>query len=152
MAEIGVASSIIAVLNLSGQVTILSYEYLAQVKRSSKEIRELIDELDSLQAILKIFETQIRKNPDSLAPAVQTLCVENGPLEGCLKDLSALKETLTPKGGVREIFERLKWPIRDGEINAIKARLERHKTLFLLALAVDQMSAVAVAGKKIKEE
>jgi hypothetical protein len=139
MAELALAASIVTVIQLSGKVIILSSEYIGKVKRSRKEITALTDELTSLHEVLKILRDHFREHSDSLATAVQTLGDENGPVQGCNQDLNALMETLELKTSFRGLIERFKWPFREGEIDVIRRRLERHKSLFLLALAVDRM-------------
>lgn len=139
MAELALAASIVTVIQLSFNVAILSHQYIAKVKRSRKEITALIDEVTSLQEVLKILHDHIHEHPDSLTTAVQTLGGEDGPVQGCNQDLSVLMGILDLKEGLRGVIERLKWPIREGEIDVIKRRIERYKSLFLLALAVDRM-------------
>lgn len=139
MAELALAASIITVIQLSANVAILGYQYIEKVKRSKKEITALIEELNSLHEVLKILRDHIREHPDSLTNAVQTLGGEDGPVQGCNQDLNILREILELKKGLKGLIERLKWPIREGEVDVIKRRIERHKSLFLLALAVDRM-------------
>lgn len=139
MAELALAASVVTVIQLSFNVAILSHQYIAKVKRSRKEITALIDEVTSLQEVLKILHDHIHEHPDSLTTAVQTLGGEDGPVQGCNQDLSVLMGILDLKEGLRGVIERLKWPIREGEIDVIKRRIERYKSLFLLALAVDRM-------------
>ncbi|KAH8148596.1 uncharacterized protein LAJ45_07307 [Morchella importuna] len=143
MAELALAASIITVIQLSANVAILGYQYIEKVKRSKKEITALIEELNSLHEVLKILRDHIREHPDSLTNAVQTLGGEDGPVQGCNQDLNILREILELKKGLKGLIERLKWPIREGEVDVIKRRIERHKSLFLLALAVDRMSTSA---------
>ncbi|KAI5839867.1 hypothetical protein DFP73DRAFT_202863 [Morchella snyderi] len=139
MTELALAASIVTIIQLSVNVAIRSYEYIGKVKRSRKEITALIGELTSLHEVLKILNDHIYKHPDSLATTIQTLGGEDGPIQGCNRDLNALMETLELKKGFSGLIQRFEWPIMEGEIDVIKRRLERHKSLFLIALAVDRM-------------
>lgn len=138
MAEVlSVAASIIAVLQLTGTVASLGYGYIGGVKRASKDLGELLKELGSLTSVLITLKDYVDANPCS--PALQKLGGQDGPIHGCFRELEILQTKLEPRDGFKGIVDNLKWPLKDTETAQFISRIERHKSLFMLALTVDQM-------------
>lgn len=136
MAEVfGISASIIAVLQLTGKVTSFGYGYIGGVKRASKDIGGLVDELGLLTKALITLKDYLEANPQS--PALYKL---DRPIRGCIRKLEMLGTILEPpREGFKGIVDSLKWPFKDNEIAQYISRIERHKCLFILALAADQM-------------
>lgn len=138
MAEVwGIIASVIAVAQLTGQVASLGYSYLSGVKKAPKDLADLVEELDSLKKVLITLKDYLDKNAQS--PALQALNDAKGPIRVCALELKILQAKLEPRKGFRGMIGRLKWPIKEHEIAEYKARIERQKSLFILALAADQM-------------
>lgn len=140
MAEVlGIAASIIAVLQLAGAVTIMGYNYLGGVKRASNDTQDVINELHSLSQVLVALKEFADNNPQSTA--LQKLNTKDGPLAGCAQELKALKSTLEKKGtsGLKKMVDSLTWPLKEKETAQLLARIERHKSLFTFALTADHM-------------
>lgn len=138
MAEaLGLVASIIAVLQLAGKVTSLGYEYINGVRWGFKDIGDLLNELGSLSKVLLTLKDYADTNLQS--PALQQLNARDGPLRGCTVDLRKLQARLQPKAGIKRKIDILTWPFREHEMMECIARIERHKTLFILAITADQM-------------
>lgn len=86
MAEVlGVAASVIAVIQLTGKVVSLAYEYLGGVKRASDDLRNLVNELHALGGVLIAMKDFADANPES--KTLELLNGQGGPLPGCLQEL-----------------------------------------------------------------
>lgn len=134
---IGLAASLVALVQLAGQLTCVGYGYIGAVKRAPKDLRQLVDELHSLGKILISLQDYADTNPQSTS--LQKLNEIDGPIKGCINELNELKPKLEPKGGFRGFVAGLKWPLKETETTQIISRIERHKSLFIFALTADQM-------------
>lgn len=138
MAEIiGLVSSLVGIIQIAGQVAILTHGYIGGVKRASQDISSLIDELGSLSKVLGALKDYIETKPKSLA--LLKLNGPDGPIRGCVCELEMLRAKLAPRDGFKGLLDSLKWPLKEAETQAYVAQFERHKTLFTLALSVDHM-------------
>lgn len=139
MAEIlGTAASVIAVLELAGKLTVLSYTYIGGVKKAPESIQKLVDELQSLSDALENLQTCTDSNPES--PALKKLSGPDGRLQQCARDLEALLLKLAIKpGGFRAKIGRLAWPLKEKEVIECIMQLERHKSHFILTVTVEHL-------------
>lgn len=133
MEVLGITASIIAVIQLTGQVISLSTGYISAVKQAPEGIQRLLDEVTSLQKILlslKELTGQIEEPPGAL----QML---DGTLLGCFEELTKLESKLArskSKRGWKKIVGELGWPLKEDENLQIMARIERYKSSFMVAL------------------
>lgn len=133
MAEVvGLAASIIAILQLAGKVTVLGYEFISASKRGPNDIRELISELNSLSQVLLALQDQSTGSP---SPQLQKLGEKDGLLEKCTHELQELEKKL----GSGKKRDRFLWVLKEKEIMEHINRIERFKSHFSLAMASDQM-------------
>lgn len=138
MAEVlGIVGSIIAIIQLTGKVASLGYDYVYEVRWGSKDLGELLKELGSLTNVLITLKDYADANLQSLA--LQRLNDADGPIRGCTLDLKRLQAKLEPKTGYKRKIDRLTWPFKENEIAQHMLRIERHKSLFTLAITLDQM-------------
>lgn len=147
MAEaIGLASGIVGLATVAVQVTEISYRYYTGVKGAPTEIKELLDELNSLSQVLNALQDVAKKNPHSTA--LRKLCESNvngvnGPLLQCLNMLNDLKTKLerskSEQGRWRRFLHRLKWPLIQGDTQQYISRIQRQRSLFTTALNIDHL-------------
>lgn len=138
MAElIGLVASIAGLIQITGQVAILTHGYIGGVKRASQDIAALSDELGSLSKVLSALKDYVETRPKS--PALLKLADPDGPIRGCAREIEALQKKLVPRDGIKGFIDNLKWPLKEAETLAYLDQFERHKSLFSLALSVDHM-------------
>lgn len=142
MAEIvGLSASLITLIQVVGKATSIGYGYLGAVKRAPDELQGLVNELNSLSLVLASLQNYVNTYPQS--EALQKLNdpspAKPGPLQECARELAKLVSKAEPKTGWRKILGRLKWPLQETETSQIIAQIERHKSLFNLALGTDHM-------------
>lgn len=152
MAElIGLVASILGVIQLTAQVTELTYGYISGVKRASEDMQMLANELTTLGKVLGAIKDYLDINPQHSETALAQLQGSNGPLRGCRRLLELLQAKLAPKEGkLNKFIDSLKWPLKDVETQGYISQFERHKTLFNLALSVDHMQVARVLRSEIK--
>jgi hypothetical protein len=64
---------------------------------------------------------------------------KGGPLDQYSECVSVLKSKLAPQTGIRKAKAAIKWPFQKDEINALVARIDRFKTLFMLTQQEDHV-------------
>ncbi|KAH8146476.1 uncharacterized protein LAJ45_09422 [Morchella importuna] len=147
MAEaIGLASGIVGLATAAVQVTEISYRYYTGVKGAPTEIKELLDELNSLSQVLNALKDVAKKNPHSTAlqKLSESINGVDGPLPQCLDMLNDLKTKLerskSEQGRWRRFLHRLKWPLVQGDTQQYISRIQRQRSLFTTALNIDHLS------------
>jgi hypothetical protein len=140
MAEaVGLAASIIAVVELSAKLTSITYGCLASIKNAPQEARELAKELVSLDNVLNAVRDRIVKGQH--VTILKKLYEPGGTLRVCEEELNTLVTALEPKDsskGARAI-ERVTWPFKEGRLQKQIDRIRMHKELIELALSTDHL-------------
>jgi predicted nucleic acid-binding protein len=143
MAEvIGLASAIASLVTLAAQITLLSYDYISDIKNASKAQKMYLQEMSALTDVLLRIEEAVGswKAQDLLnRPAL----FSNGVIEECQNHLSALKASL--EGHVKE-NKRLKklkstliWPFEEKELKQNVEILHRFHGIFADAISVETL-------------
>ena len=132
MDPISTTASIIAILQLSSKVL----GYLNDVKDASKDRAKCAVEAANLNNLLTALRFRLEEG-DSSTPwytAVRVLATENGPLDQFKQALEQLQKKMTGRGKI------LVWKFKKEEIASILGRMERLKTLVVVALQMDHLS------------
>lgn len=134
---LGIAASIIAIIQLTERAATLSYRYTSGVKQAPVHFQSLLDELDSLSKVLATLHDSAKARPGSTE--LGKLSDHDGPLRGCILELEKLHGKLQPKVGWGRIINRFMWPLKEKETFDMILRIERYKNLFMLAINADQL-------------
>lgn len=134
MDVLSAAASVIAVIQLTGSIVEICGGYISKVKNAKEDILHLQREVGALSGVLMMLN-ELLKGPDGTALTTsQSLFVH---ISKCSSSLAKLKGKIEPS--VRKWgFQALKWPLQKSEFKDIINDIERYKTLFSLALQVDQ--------------
>lgn len=137
MAELGIAASIISVIQLTGTVT----QYLVSVKGASRDRQKIYNELSSITSILFVLKDQAdeAEHDGSWDTTLRALDMPKGPLEQFQKALETLAAKLAPVDGLKKLHKSLMWPFQEKEIKDILSTIERQKALFSLARQNDHL-------------
>ncbi|BDD64335.1 hypothetical protein MAP00_009162 [Monascus purpureus] len=137
------ATSVIAVIQLTGSLVKLCGGYIQEVRNAREEILTLQRAITGLQDILQALQNNLQENN---AKGLSTSSQLPSDITACLSDLQALEARLNPGKGktlMRKMGLRaLKWPLERTEIQGLTQNLERYKSSFLLSLQVDQTSLI----------
>lgn len=136
---LSMAASIIAVIQITGSVVSLCYDYRSGAQNASKEMKQLTDEVislrDVLEAILKLVDEGSTENFH--LSTLKLLTQTDGPLSKCKTEMKLLEAELKPAMGIRAVARTLKWPFARGEVERKVERLNRLKGSLTLALVTD---------------
>jgi len=137
MDALSVAASIIAVLQLTGEVI----KYLNDVKDATEECQRCTTEASNLQSLLinLLYHLNQRKAGDTWYTTVRALNVENGPLDQYKQALEELRSRVETQSGIQKVKRRLLWKFSKEEVASILARMERLKSLVSIALGMDHL-------------
>lgn len=135
---LGLVASIIAIIQLTGQVGALSWGYIGGVRDAPRAIHELLDELSSFGKVLRIV-LECAESKSGNPTVLEELGGKDGPLQKCAGELIRLRAKLEPKRGIKGVINALKWPLKADETSQYISGIERYKSLFNLALSADNM-------------
>ena len=138
MAEVlGLVSSIIAILELSGVVI----DYVHKTKNASDDSERLLLEISSINGFLASLKELIRRaeSQDLWLGTVKSLGTPQGPIAQYDLALKRLEAKLKPVVGWKKAGKALRWPFEKTEVMEILESIERQKALFALALGNDHI-------------
>ncbi|KAI9765534.1 MAG: hypothetical protein M1840_007360 [Geoglossum simile] len=146
MDGLSAAASVIAVINISGQVFDLCRKYYLEVKDARKDIQRLRDDVTSLQDVLTNV-AELADAPGSAKLSILGLLNQpDGPVERCRTELEGLAAKLKPGQGndmMKQFGMRaLKWPFSSKDVDKAIEAIGRYQAIFSLALTADQTTLV----------
>ena len=145
MAEISLAASIVALIQISQTVITQAYKYGRTVKNAKKSSERIESELRDVQNILiKLRDLAHGAEqwgcPLDYWPTLVSIKQKGGPLSECESALNCLLEELTPADGlVAKIKERALWPHKMKKVDESLLAIMQRKKSFIEALNIEQM-------------
>lgn len=159
MDPLSVTASIIAVLQVTGQLSAQCLKYIQLCRSAHSEPLQIAREIGGLHTILTALkELAERDEPPTASglhsyesqdhfvfPILRQLCQPGEVLYSCYDKLKKLEKDLEPplkitlKPGSRRdtILHTLTWPLKDGQVKRVLADINRFTTVFSLALSAD---------------
>jgi hypothetical protein len=131
---LSISASIVALLQLT-QVAVTG---LANIKEASKERSVVRDEIIYVSGLLFNLRGQVTRN-EVWSGVVNTLSSPRGPLELLKEALEQLVKGLSPSGGLMRIGKSVAWPFQKKEVEEILRKIERQKSLIMLAMENTQL-------------
>ena len=155
MAEgLGLAASIIAVLQITNSVISVCYDYSAAVQGTSWELPQVRAEMESLRDILQALESLAKQAEFTNSVAgtrLPTLSLLMGPdslLQNCFHEVERLEKRLKSPSwsdgfGPRRkaLIQALRWPLKEAETKKALENISRFKSTLVLALSADSTYA-----------
>ena len=153
MAEgLGVASSIIAIIQISDSVISLYRLFIGKVRGADKEIFQMINTITALKGILEFLQSFVNDDETKFRlPLLHSLSHPDGPLEMCRTALADIESRLRPKRDRAGVLKAITWPWKWKEIEPVLERIEKQKTLMLLALQGDTTRTTLTIENTVKD-
>jgi hypothetical protein len=133
------AASVIAVIQLTGSIMEICGGYINKVKTAKKDIRDLQQEISGLIRVLDMLKELLDRPNGTKLTASHALFND---VKKCSSTLTNLKKKIDPETTQKPIrrwgLRALIWPLKRTEVDATISDIERYKSLFSLALQVDQ--------------
>ena len=151
MEGLGLAASIVAVLQITNSVVSLCHDYSAAVQGASWELPQIRAEVENLRNVLQKLEPlakQAEFADPSTGTRLPTLDMLRGPrglLQKCLDELQSLEKRLRfpswnnkfgPKK--RAVIQALRWPLKEAETKQTLQNIGRFTETLSLAITMDQ--------------
>lgn len=151
MAEaLGVAASVITVIQITGTVLSVCYDYKAAASGAPGQLSRLIGELESLRSVLQRLEPLAKQAEfaqgasGTKLPAFGQLCKPDGPLDLCSREMESLEKVLkspswSDKFGPRRkaLVQALRWPLKEKDAERSLSVICRLKEILSFALSAD---------------
>lgn len=141
MAEVlGVASSVIAVVDLSAKVFSLCLQYYREVKNAKDDIEKLREEVATFQTTAKELQTLVEgpRGKELKVSQQLTTAIKDG--RSRLEDLEKQLQPSTRRKRMSRLgIHAIKWPFESKEVKRTIEDLERYRGSISLALNIDQM-------------
>ncbi|KAH0608836.1 uncharacterized protein H6S33_001064 [Morchella sextelata] len=137
MEAVGLAASIIAIIQLSSKLVSITYNYISDSQKAPRDVKNLANELHTLVGVLDNLKDYLDENPSS--PALQKLVGKGGPIQVFTEEMNALYRKFSAIDSSK-LTAKLGWPLKDKDITQTLSSIERHKTVFIFAMNVDQLS------------
>jgi hypothetical protein len=147
MAELGIAASIIAVIQVSKTVIKETHTYgqtVKNAKKDSKRIRGEVKDIGNILIKLRDLAHRAENSNRSLDywPTLASIKQKGGPLSECELALNCLLQELAPASGWGIIKGRFLWSLKMKKIeNALQA-IARQRKFFMEALNVEQACVI----------
>jgi hypothetical protein len=143
MAEIGLAASVIAVIQISEDVITRAYEYGKAVKNAGNDLNKMNKDLQDVLEILKKLERLAKRAEASEIsltswPTLKSLKQKNGPLSQCKSALISLQVALAPVEGLAKLKRRLLWPHKAKNVEKLIEAINTQKKYFMEKLRIDE--------------
>jgi hypothetical protein len=137
MDPLSMTASLIAIMQLAHSVV----GYLNDVKNASKEQVNIATEISSVNALLIPLKYRVKdaQSGDPWFAEVQKLRDKDGPLDQFESTLKQLKSKVEPVDRFKKAVRLLTWTFNKTEVSAMLSRIDRVKTLVILALANDTL-------------
>lgn len=137
MDPIGITASIIAILQLTAEVI----KYLQDFNDAPKECHQFMIEASNLQNLLinLLHHLAQGRGGDPWFKAVQDLNVAEGPLIQYRRALTQLQSKVGIQHGTQAVKRRLLWKFSKEEVTSILTRIDRLKSLVVVALEMDHL-------------
>lgn len=139
MDPLSFTASVIAVIQIAGNIVKICGGYIQDAKNARDEILKLQLEVIHLAEVLQKLDLLLQSRNGSNLSACQTL---DGPISKCCAILTDLQSIIDPgkrkKAMSRLGFRALTWPLKRAEVDAITSEIERFKSIIILSLQIDQ--------------
>lgn len=139
MAELGVAASVIAVIQLTSQIVLLLGQYGNRVKSARDDISRLHNQLHSVAEISKAAQQLLEEQNNERLKTSHKLHVHFRDIQARLQELERefnRSGTQTAIGRIR--YHAFTWPFKAGKIEKLTGDLERCTQAISTALQIDQ--------------
>ena len=140
MAEaLGLAASVIAIIDLSAKIASQCCEYYANVENARDDIERLQREAEGLKATLEQVQSLCDSPNGAKLQSSQNL---SDGVKDCKKQLAQLETKLEPRTRHKVMsrfgMRALKWPLKSSEVEEIMTKLGNCKDNISFSLQVDQ--------------
>jgi Fungal N-terminal domain of STAND proteins len=149
MDPLSITANVIAILQLTSTIISSCTAYISAVKDAPKDLRAIMIEVGSLQAIIRVIDLP---TPDQAhSRLLESLRGPSGPLDRCKEALKALSKLLdehnteqgtddtrpTKRAKTLPSITTLAWPLKRNKAKDLLEEIGKYKSTISLALTAD---------------
>jgi len=140
MDPLSAAASVVAVLQIAGQITVSTNRFLKAGESARAAREKLLTRIRQLEAILIPFQEFLKNNPWPASGTPDTFLLNVvGWLQDCNELLNKFYIKLRrPNSTFKSIFDRLTWPLKEQELQELGKLIDQHSITSVLGLLVNQ--------------
>jgi hypothetical protein len=138
MDGLSVAASIIAVVQITGQVI----AYLGNVKNAPRECEICLMELSNSNVLLLQLKGRLSNSDSQKQWYAKVQDLKDGPLDQYKRSLEALRRKVESDNKLQRLVTTLLWSWIKEEVTSLLAQIERLKSLISIALEMDHLSVL----------
>lgn len=137
MDPLSITASIIAVLKLTSEVV----GYLRNTKNAPEERALLVSEASTLNQLLLDLASRIAEghSGEPWYNAIESLAAPNGALDQYKTELERFRRKVEVTSGAGKVMHAVVWKFNKAEVEGMLSRMERLKSLILIALEMDHL-------------
>jgi hypothetical protein len=139
---IGLVGTLIAIVQISGKLVSLCYDYHNGVKGAPREISQCLGEVTDVRNVVETLLKIAGTATNADLPTIQSMNEPASPLRQCLTELLNLKALLKPDKTTTDTNSKLNsinllWPLRRTEVKKRLDAIARIKATLQLAVSAD---------------
>jgi hypothetical protein len=156
MAEIGIAGSIVTIVDVCCKLASLANTYLSAAKDVRTQSHALSNEESNLQAILReLHELELAGDDDSTVDGGLGKDVLVQGIEECKNEIkrliSELERPSREKSRLKQASAKLTWPLRSKEVDKMASLVQRMETVMRLGIGVETLKMSAANRKGMQK-
>ncbi|KAI1775498.1 ankyrin repeat-containing domain protein [Hypoxylon cercidicola] len=149
---LSIAASLVAVVQISGGIISLCYDYRQCVQGAKKDIATLQREVQSLrnviEQILKLLDTE----DEDYLPLLRKMNASNNSFHEYEEDFRRLEDRLrSPVSKWRQLGQQLLWPLRERELTKDIETIHRMKGILEFGLVTDTAFSIMEIRKDTRD-
>jgi len=123
MEPLSITASIVSVIQLTGVVI----GYIGEISNASPDRKLILNDIQHCHYLLYCLKDQVEQTQNPPIKDLRWLVAYKEALE-------AIAEKMKPSTRIQKLKKLASWPFDKSEIKDVLSTIERHKSLFLLAL------------------
>jgi uncharacterized phage infection (PIP) family protein YhgE len=138
---LSLAASSIAVIQISGKVAQLCYNYIRSVRNAPKDLERLAVEITTVEEILKTLNERLQAKDKDGNPQFATLNqrANQYSLKKYITALKKLQKKLDSSHQIKRFIKKIFWPLREEEMRELLGLIDREKSHLGLLLQLESM-------------
>jgi ankyrin repeat protein len=152
---LSLVANLVAVVQISGNIISLCYDYHRGVKGADKGILSILRETQTLRNAVEPLILLVNAESPGDEPyilSLKSMSLDGGPLQEIQDDLQALEERLRiPVNRWQKLGNQLLWPLRERDAKQALQTIHRVKGILEFGLLTDMSTSIVEIRKSTKD-
>lgn len=152
MEAVGLAASLMSLLEISGKIVAAGYDYMSKVAHAPTRMRMILSEVSSVNLVLGRLEEYAADQSASGRASILYTLSQAGVFEDCKEALKTVDGTVhicmaeseahSSKRELKALVKRVIWPMKEKETEEILGNLDRIRSILSDAIAQDSAASI----------